>query len=89
MKNKKEHILNVRLDQHTEEKLKKYSEQEGYSKSSIVKEALAMYFSKNESKQFPYILGKDLFGVASSSHKDLSSTYKSRIKKKLSEKHTH
>lgn len=82
-------MLNVRLDEHTNRMLKEYSEQEGSSKSSIVKEALVMYFNKKTSQQFPYELGSDLFGTVSSGTTDLSTTYKSKLKAKLSEKHAH
>ena len=82
-------MLNVRLDKETEEELKQYAQEHDMSKTMIVKEALAMYFTKKESDQNPYILGKDLFGVASSGHEDLSKSYKSKLKDKLHAKYTH
>ncbi|GAB4244788.1 MAG: ribbon-helix-helix domain-containing protein [Ekhidna sp.] len=89
MKEKKENMLNVRLDETTNQKLAEYSKQQGSSKSSIVKEALAMYFSKEQAKQLPFTLGKDLFGKVGSGHSDHSTTFKSKLKTKLSEKHAH
>jgi predicted DNA-binding protein len=86
---RKENILNVRLDEDTEKKLSEYSSQMNTTKSSVVKEALAMYFTKEESKQLPFALGQDLFGAASSGSSDTSTTYKSKLKDKLREKHTH
>ncbi|MFK7951545.1 MAG: hypothetical protein AB8B73_01765 [Ekhidna sp.] len=86
---RKESILNVRLDKETEKKLSDYSNQMDTTKSSVVKEALAMYFSKEDSKQQPFVLGQDLFGVASSGNIDTSSTYKLKLKNKLREKHAH
>ncbi|SNT36244.1 hypothetical protein SAMN05421640_3553 [Ekhidna lutea] len=82
-------MLNVRLDHDTSQKLTEYSQQHGSSKSAIVKEALAMYFNKEQSKQLPFALGSDLFGTAKSGQADHSVTYKSKIKSKLHEKHTH
>ena len=89
MKGKKENMLNVRLDESTNRKLSEYSKHQNTSKSSIVKEALAMYFNKEQSKQLPYSLGRDLFGIAKSGNEDNSVAYKSKLKTKLREKHTH
>ncbi|WP_424961694.1 hypothetical protein [Ekhidna sp.] len=89
MKGKKENMLNVRLDNDTNQKLNEYSEQHGSSKSAIVKEALAMYFNKEQSKQLPFALGSDLFGTAKSGKTDHSTAYKSKLKSKLREKHAH
>ena len=89
MNGKKENMLNVRLDNDTNQKLTEYSEQHGSSKSAIVNEALAMYFNKEQSKQLPYTLGEDLFGTAKSVKTDLSKSYKDKLKSKLREKHTH
>jgi len=82
-------MLNVRLNEEIEEKLNSYSQQKNLSKSSVVKEALAMYFSKEEAEQSAFELGQDLFGVAGSGKSDNSTTYKSKLKSKLSEKHSH
>ncbi len=89
MEDKKENMLNVRLDKLTNDKLEKYSEQHSTSKSSIVKEALAMYFTKEQMKQLPFALGQDLFGTAKSGEIDNSTRFKSKLKVKLREKHTH
>lgn len=82
-------MLNVRLDDETDEKLKNISEQKNVSKSSIVKEALAMYFTKEQYSESPFLLGEDLFGMAGSRNSDASTTYKSKLKQKLNEKHSH
>lgn len=82
-------MLNVRLDDDMEDKIKKYSEQNSVSKSSVVKEALAQYFKSNEISTEPHELGEDLFGAADSKQQNLSTTYKSVLKKKLNEKHSH
>ena len=82
-------MLNVRLDEETEKVLKEYSTSKNVSKSAIVKEALAMYFTKEKSLESPYNLGKDLFGKDGSDQSDASSTYKSKLKKKLNAKYPH
>ena len=89
MEDKKDKMLNVRLDKATDEELNAYAENQGASKSSIVKEALAMYFSKEQTLQYPHALGKDLFGAASSGTTDNSSKFKQRVKSKINEKHAH
>lgn len=82
-------MLNVRLDEGSAERLSTYSQQKNTTKSNLVKEALAMYFTKEQLKNAPYELGKDLFGAAASGNTDGSTTYKSTLKQKLREKHTH
>ncbi len=82
-------MLNVRLDKDTEKKLKDYSDMHNQSKSSVVKEALAHYFTKDEAAQSPFFLGSDLFGAAGSGDSQASVTYKSKLKQKLNEKHSH
>ena len=82
-------MLNVRLDKETEEAVKKYAEENEMTKTSVVKEALAMYFTKKETNQRPYELGKDLFGTVGSGKTDSSQTYKAKLKEKLSAKHSH
>ena len=89
LQKKREVMLNVRLDKETEDKLKRYAESHDLSKTMVVKEALAMYFTKKELAQTPYRLGKDLFGVDGSGESSLSQTYKSKLKSKISAKHTH
>lgn len=82
-------MLNVRLDEESVERLSTYSQQKNTTKSNVVKEALAMYFSKEHMKHTPYELGKDLFGAAASGNADASTTFKTTLKQKLREKHTH
>ncbi|UII26374.1 ribbon-helix-helix domain-containing protein [Fulvivirga maritima] len=82
-------MINVRVNKELEEKLNQYSQQKNLSKSSIVKEALAQYFKKEEMNQTPYELGSDLFGIEGSGNANASSGYKKALKQKLNEKHTH
>ncbi|MEQ8477876.1 CopG family transcriptional regulator [Fulvivirga sp.] len=82
-------MLNVRLDKEIEKMLNTYSQQKNITKSSIVKEALVAYLSKHQNDDSPYELGKDLFGIDGSGDTTASTTYKTKIKKKLNEKHSH
>lgn len=82
-------MLNVRISDEMEKKLKKYSMDQGVSKSDIVKEALVQYFSKKEASNSPFLLGADLFGQEGSGNANASQSYKIRLKEKLGEKHSH
>ncbi len=82
-------MLNVRLNKELEKKLDTYSVENNSTKSSVVKEALAMYFTKKEARASAYELGSDLFGATASGNTDASTTYKRKLKEKLNEKHTH
>ncbi len=82
-------MLNVRLPKEIEEQLKKYADQHDLSKTTVVKEALTMYLTRKGLSNRPYELGIDLFGNQGSDQADNSTTYKSKIKKKLREKYTH
>ena len=82
-------MLNVRLDEETDKMLKEYSINKNVSKSAIVKEALAMYFSNEKSLESPYNLGEDLFGTDGSGKSNASKSYKSKLKDKLNAKHSH
>jgi len=82
-------MLNVRLNKELKKKLDNYSIENNSTKSSVVKEALAMYFTKKEIQQSPFELGSDLFGAAASGNANASTTYKKKLKEKLNEKHAH
>ena len=82
-------MLTVRLDPELEEFLSQYSEDQQLSKSWVVKEALAMYFQAMRVSKTPYELGEGLFGQLGSGEKTRSTSYKARIKEKLSEKYSH
>jgi len=82
-------MLNVRINKELEDKLSRYSEAAQQSKSSVVKEALAQYLDKFDTASTPYQKGEDLFGLEGSNNPNNSSSYKSRLKEKLSEKHSH
>ncbi|MFY0687050.1 MAG: hypothetical protein JXQ90_07795 [Cyclobacteriaceae bacterium] len=82
-------MLNVRLNKETEKKLADYTQENGISKSTVVKEALALYFRKAQASKTPFELGSDLFGGDGGQNPNASRDYKQLLKKKLSEKHSH
>jgi len=82
-------MLNVRLNKQLEEKLKNYSQRKNLSKTDVVKEALVLYFSKEPAIRSPFELGDDLFGKVGSGHSDASTQYKTTIRDKIREKHSH
>ena len=85
-------MTSVRLNDEMEERLNYYASLYKIPKSRLIKESLEYYFeflSKNEPKKSPYELGKGLFGKYSSGKKDLSVTYKQRIKDKINDKNSH
>ncbi|MCK8825502.1 ribbon-helix-helix protein, CopG family [Fuchsiella alkaliacetigena] len=79
-------MLSVRLPEELEEKLNILSEQEGTTKTDIVKEALRNYIEEKEKQTHPYELGEDLFGKHGSGKGDLSTTYKQKVRSKINEK---
>lgn len=85
----KDKMLNVRLSKETEKILVQYCEDEGLSKSSVVKEALVAYLSQKMSSKSAYEAGIDLFGKEGSRDSNRSVTYKQRLKEKLNAKHAH
>ncbi|MEP4535071.1 MAG: hypothetical protein ABJ004_18390 [Cyclobacteriaceae bacterium] len=82
-------MLNVRLNKELEKKLNSYSKQNHITKSDVVKEALALYLTKEQSAQSPFEAGEDLFGTEGSGNTKASVSYKQSIKQKLREKHSH
>lgn len=82
-------MLSVRLDKDTERKLEEYTSDREETKSAVGKKALHEFFENRNKLENPYLAGKELFGVASSGESDLSVSYKTKLKKKLNEKHTH
>ena len=82
-------MLAVRLNESLEQELTSFSKKHTKTKTDVVKEALELYFKtqREKNRQSAYELGKDFFGVHDSGSEDLSSTYKKRLKEKLSEKY--
>ncbi len=83
-------MLSVRLNKELEQQLNFIAKEQSVSKSQIIKESLKLYFNMlNEKKsKTPYSAGKELFGKYSSGKKDLSTTYKQRLKDKLNAKNS-
>ena len=82
-------MITIRLPDELENQLLLATEIEQKTKTEIVKAALAEYFERHLQEKSAYELGRDLFGKYSSGERDLSTTYKKRLKKKLDEKYSH
>ena len=88
-KDKIDKMLTVRLSQETEKQLSEYCEDEGVTKSTVVKEALVAYLSQKRTSKSAFEAGVDLFGQEGSGTSDNSTVYKQKLKQKLHAKHTH
>ena len=82
-------MLNVRISEETEKELVRYCMDEGLSKSLVVKEALMAYLSQRRKSKSAFEAGADLFGQEGSGSRNLSVTYKKKLKEKLNAKHPH
>lgn len=82
-------MLAVRLPEHLEYELNRFSKIAHKTKSDVVKEALSLFFQmqKEEKTKTSYELGEALFGRYGSEEGNLSTTYKLKIKEKLKAKH--
>lgn len=83
-------MLAVRLNESLEEELISYTKRYSQTKTEVVKEALKLYFEmqREKDKKTPFELGKALFGRYESGENNLSTSYKKRLKEKLSEKYS-
>lgn len=79
----------VRLNREMEQKIDSIADQKETTRSDVIREALEEYITRHEMTTRPYDLGKHIFGLRGSGESDLSTTYKSRLKSKIHEKHTH
>ncbi len=82
-------MLSMRLTEDIKYKIDEISRNESLSKTDVVKEAIELYFNKYNETINPYAMGKDLFGKYGSGKGNLSKDYKSIIKGKMLEKHSH
>jgi len=80
---KKEAITTARLPAETRNKLLVLSMHMNKTKSEIIKEALEMYYEKEENEIDSYTLGLPYFGKYSLGAGDLSTTYKERFREYL------
>ena len=82
-------MVAVRLEEELEKKLNTLAQKEKKTKSAIIKEALKYYFTLKNNQNYPYELGKKLFGQVGSGDGTLSQTYKSKLKEKIRAKNDH
>lgn len=84
-------MISIRLPENLEEELNKLVKSENTTKTEIVKNALNLYIEniKIQKAKTPYELGKEFFGKYESKEGDLSTTYKTKLKEKLSAKYDH
>ena len=80
-------MTTVRLPVELENKLSILSQNQHKSKTELIKEALEYFFIKIEAEKDSYELGKKYFGKYGSNDGTLSTTYKSKIKRKLHAKY--
>ena len=79
----REIITSARLPLDIRSKLLVLSKAKNKTKSAIIIESLELYYKQEESQLDSYTLGLPFFGKYSSGEKDLSTTYKQRIREKL------
>jgi len=79
-------ITTARLPADTRNKLLVLSRIKGKTKSEIIKESLDMYYQREEDEIDSFTLGESLFGRYGSGEDDRATTYKERIKAKLSDR---
>ena len=77
-------IITARLPQDTRNKLLALSKVKSKTKSDIIKESLEFYYEHEENEIDSFILGEPYFGRYGSGESDRATTYRDRIKKKLS-----
>jgi len=77
-------ITTTRLPANTRNKLVALARIKGKTKSDIIKDALEFYYEREESDIDSFTLGESSFGKYGSGESDRASTYKERIKAKLS-----
>jgi len=77
-------ITTARLPLETRNKLIALSRIKGKTKSDIIKESVDMYYQYEESEICSFMVGEPYFGNYCSGESDRSTTYKERLKEKLS-----
>ena len=86
-RNTEVYMTTVRLPIEYEQKLDMLSVLKQKNKSDLIKEALDIFFHKEEAEVTSYELGKDYFGQYGSGRTDLSTTYKHELKERLHAKY--
>ena len=83
-------MTTVRLPEFLEYRLEEESLSQQRPKSEFVREALAQYFTSADTNRSSWELGADLFGRYGSGDGNLSTSYKERLRDKISAKiYTH
>ena len=83
-----EQITTARLPAEVRDRLQVLSGIRNKTKSDIIKEALELYFEREENELDSFTLGESFFGKYGSGDNDRATTYKERIKRKLSSRIT-
>ena len=79
-------ITTARLPPETRNKLVTLARIKGKTKSDIIKESLDMYYEHEECEMDSFMVGEPYFGNYGSGENDRATTYKERIREKLSRK---
>ena len=77
-------MTTARLPEGTRNKLLILSRVKGKTKSDIIKESLDFYYDREENDLDSFTLGEPFFGNYGSGESDRATTYRERIKRKLS-----
>ncbi len=81
-------MTTIRLNDDLNNKLITLKALENATKTEIIKRAISEYYLHHVKEKTPYELGEDLFGKFGDDP-GLSVSYKSKLKRKLHEKHSH
>jgi len=84
--NTNEVITTARLPVDTRSKLLALSRIKNKTKSDIIIESLEMYYKQEENEIDSFTLGEPVFGKYGSGESDRATSYKQRIKQKLSDR---
>jgi predicted DNA-binding protein len=77
-------MTSVRLSAETRNKLESLARVKHVTKSDVIKESIDRYYEAEESDWDSLFLGEGFFGNYGSGESDRATTYKRRIKEKLS-----
>lgn len=81
-------MTTIRLNDDLNSKLLTLKNLEQVTKTEIIKRAIIEYYEHHVNEKSPYELGEDLFGKFGDDP-ELSVNYKSKLKGKLNDKHSH
>ena len=81
-------MLTVRLPEELEHEIDRLATEEKTTKTQIIRRALERYLETQRNRRSAYELGESLFGKYGSGESDRSTTYKQRIREKISAKHS-